>query len=370
MKKDIPFNGDKWHLSEPFWRSKRIFGEPLFFIRENSDLPPKAQLIFRPTNALQITSASRDVLYSETSDYIVDTDTETVTLPQGSKIPFTDKTDLYRNLQQERTIAHKLGKEEVGLYFSEGRYFHDLQAEASYEHNSMWQHSEPKFQGDLLPTAVAKLEAGAPLTICVCGDSISAGGNASGFTDAPPNMPPYPELFAEELRRRFQSQITLKSFAVGGKGVEHGLEVVDGMIEENPDLVLIAYGMNNVSYLPAAEYRDTVVQIMNGIRAGIPTSEFILVASMLGNPEWEHTPTECFFPFRDVLKSLCTEGVALADMTQVWADLLQFKSYHDLTGNGVNHPNDFCHRIYAQVILDSLAKGVSPKKSNSLKDAV
>ena len=28
---------------------------------------------------------------------------------------------------------------------------------------------------------------------------------------------------------------------------------------------------------------------------------------------------------------------------------------HDLSGNGLNHPNDFGHRIYAQTILDQLA---------------
>jgi len=27
------------------------------------------------------------------------------------------------------------------------------------------------------------------------------------------------------------------------------------------------------------------------------------------------------------------------------------KTHHDLTGNGINHPNDFGHRLYAQVIL-------------------
>jgi hypothetical protein len=32
------------------------------------------------------------------------------------------------------------------------------------------------------------------------------------------------------------------------------------------------------------------------------------------------------------------------------------KQYWDLTGNGVNHPNDFCHRIYAQVLSALLVK--------------
>jgi acyl-CoA thioesterase-1 len=42
---------------------------------------------------------------------------------------------------------------------------------------------------------------------------------------------------------------------------------------------------------------------------------------------------------------------AVADVTTLWADLLKRKSFADLTGNGVNHPNDFGHRFYAQVIL-------------------
>jgi hypothetical protein len=46
--------------------------------------------------------------------------------------------------------------------------------------------------------------------------------------------------------------------------------------------------------------------------------------------------------------------VALADLTGVWTELLARKGYHDLTGNGVNHPNDFGHRLYAQVILGLL----------------
>jgi hypothetical protein len=40
----------------------------------------------------------------------------------------------------------------------------------------------------------------------------------------------------------------------------------------------------------------------------------------------------------------------MADMTDLWAELLKHKPYWDLTGNGVNHPNDFGHRIYAQAL--------------------
>ena len=46
----------------------------------------------------------------------------------------------------------------------------------------------------------------------------------------------------------------------------------------------------------------------------------------------------------------------LADLSSVWAELHRHKRDLDLTGNGVNHPNDFGHRIYAQVLSSLLVR--------------
>jgi hypothetical protein len=47
-------------------------------------------------------------------------------------------------------------------------------------------------------------------------------------------------------------------------------------------------------------------------------------------------------------------GVVLADVTSLWSALLTRKSHHDLSGNGINHPKDFAHRLYAETILGLL----------------
>jgi hypothetical protein len=66
------------------------------------------------------------------------------------------------------------------------------------------------------------------------------------------------------------------------------------------------------------------------------------------------------FPqYRDALAEFVGPGVALADVTQVWDVLLKSKHDLDLTGNGLNHPNDYGHRLYAQTILSLL---VPPEK--------
>ena len=71
---------------------------------------------------------------------------------------------------------------------------------------------------------------------------------------------------------------------------------------------------------------------------------------MLGNRDWVRLRQEHFPRYRDALRELTGPGVAVADLTSIWSGFLELKQDWDQTGNGVNHPNDFGHRVYAQVI--------------------
>ena len=345
----------EWHLEEPFWRSKRMYGESLLFIREPGVERACSRLLFPPDGAVALTSASRTVAYREGVDYFTDTCSGMVTLLPGSQIPFLDREALYRGSNQEHAIAHKRDETGVWLHFREGHYFHDMQIEASYHHDSIWQHFRPQYQGSALSGTIAKLRNQAPVSICVCGDSITAGSNASGMTGAAPYMPPYPDLVAEELRRIYNAPVTIENFSVGGETSSHGLQVAGLIAKESPDLIVVAYGMNDARSGDVEGFIDNISRVVEMTRKNNSEAEYILVAPMLGNPEWQYTPSEAFSGIRDALTSLCEENTALADMTQMWSDLLEIKSYHSLTGNGVNHPNDFGHRIYAHVLLELLA---------------
>lgn len=353
-KLDDPRMPHSWHLDEPFWRSNRVFGESLFFIRETPEGLPKARLLFPPAGPLKITSASREIRYESPRDYLVAADTGVVTLPAGSRIPFMERADLYPRIGAEHCMAYKRGDEQVGLFFAEGHLFHDLQVEASYDHLSPWQGFVPPAQLDRLPKTARKLNTSAPLKICIVGDSISTGSNASALAGVPPRMPPYLELWTEAIRRRRAGEVILENFAVSGTGMKYGVSVIGKVMDEAPDLVVIAYGMNDAGFITVEEYVSLTTRILEVIKERNRETEVILVASTLGNPEWNYTPTEKFLLFREALEALCGPGVALADLTSLWADLLKVKSYHDLTGNGVNHPNDFGHRLHAQVLLELL----------------
>ena len=100
-----------------------------------------------------------------------------------------------------------------------------------------------------------------------------------------------------------------------------------------------------------AKFAANIPGMKDAIRAAAPEAEFVLVAPMLPNAEWDAPEMDNFPLIRQALAGLCGKGAVLADVTAVWTGLLQRKAFLDLTGNGLNHPNDFGHRIYAQTIL-------------------
>ena len=81
---------------------------------------------------------------------------------------------------------------------------------------------------------------------------------------------------------------------------------------------------------------------------------------MLGNHNWVTLKNELFGQYRNKLNELTSPSVALADVTSVWERFLRLKQDWDQTGNGVNHPNDFGHRVYAQVISALLLPPTQP----------
>jgi lysophospholipase L1-like esterase len=276
-------------------------------------------------------------------------------LPAGSRIPVKTLAEMYPPATSKLPkISHKRGDAGTCLIWSEGHFFHDLQVEVTYTHaHGLWKGPVPAFAGEAIPRTFRKLRNREPLKLFLVGDSISQGYNASGLTKAAPNMPCYGQLVALGLERAYETKVEFQNCAVAGWRIENGLGAIAKPIAGKPDLVIVAFGMNDSGKSPA-QYADGIRQIQAKIREGVPEVEFVLVGSMTPNPEWSATQLEKFPLFRDELAKLCGPGVALADLTGVWTELLKRKGYHDLTGNGVNHPNDFGHRLYAQVILGLL----------------
>lgn len=348
---------------QPFWKASRL-RESLFFIQADSKTRPQASLLFLPKKIVRVQSATRDVDYEEGRDYQVRPDIgtfdvkATFDLPDGSRIPFKTIDDLYPLMTSDvPKIPRQAGDKSRGIFFDNADGYHKLQVEVTYDlEPGGWPGPTPQFEGDQLPHLMGKLRAKEAVKVVLCGDSISEGYNASRFSKAPPGQPAYGELVALGLQKHYGSEVLFANHAVGGWNTSAGLkDVIETRIgEQRPDLVIIAFGMNDVFAKDAAAYQKNTQGMIDSIRAASPEAEFILVATMLGNAEWG-MPMEQFSKYRDALKELCGPGIVLSDLTAIWRELLRHKSFYDLTGNGVNHPNDFGHAIYAQAITALLA---------------
>lgn len=338
----------------PFWRSGVMPGESVLFVREGGSDHATATLLFPADDIMELRTADGVAGFETGRDYQLLPDRHTLMRPEGSRIPFRNAAELFPPKGWPHSIGHKTGDPETFLLWSEGSFFHDQQVNVTYRHPAPWDGWCPSGPSPLLARSRALLAERKPLTLAVSGDSISAGYNASGMIAAAPFMPAYPGLVAARLEQSTGSKITLVNRAVGGWNSGHGVEDLPELLESKPDLVLLAYGMNDVGQRDPARYRNNLVIMIERIRATPNQPDIILVASMLGNPQWAATPSESFPAYRDILASFEQPGIALADVTRLWQELLLFKRYTDMTGNGVNHPNDWGHRLYAQVMLSLL----------------
>jgi lysophospholipase L1-like esterase len=334
----------------PFWRSTVMHGESVLFVKESDDAPPTASLLMTPTKILSVCSSSGEITYAEGQDYLWTPGTSQITLPPGSRIACKIPQDLRRPAGSQRhRLTHRDGNGEI--LFGASHEYHDMQTAITYEFRpDEWSGPEPVFAGVQLRRTIKKLSEKRPLTIALLGDSISTGCNASGWAGAAPLQPPYQDLLVLNLEAAYGAEVTLNNFAVGGTDTAWGLRNIEKVVAAAPDLVLLAFGMNDAGGRPAADYQANTRAMIDAVRKAHPDTEFILIATMLGNEDWTHLKRELFPQYRDALAEPCGPGIALADMTSLWQELLRHKKDRDLTGNGVNHPNDFGHRLYAQVL--------------------
>jgi acyl-CoA thioesterase I len=349
-----PSSGVRYEVPCPFWYSSTMEGESVLFVQGDGNDSARASLLFQPTRILQVSSSSGEVIYAEGRDFTWNLDTKEIKLPHGSRIVFKTPKDLRRPANsQPYALTHRDGKGEI--LFGRGHEYHDMQTVVTYEHaRGAWTGTVPSYAGDQLPRTIKKLSAKKSLTVALLGDSISAGCNASGWAKTPPFQPPYQDLFVRNLEATYKARVILKNFAVGGTDTAGGVASIGEVIKAAPDLVILAFGMNDSARRPAQEFRANTLHMVDAVQKAHPSCEFILVAGMVGNADWTALQQERFPQYRDALADLTRPGVALADLTSIWIEMLKHKRYWDLTGNGVNHPKDFGHSIYAQVLSSML----------------
>lgn len=184
-----------------------------------------------------------------------------------------------------------------------------------------------------------------PLRICVFGDSISTGAEATEIGKA------YFYGFAREIDAKYNTESEVLMHAIGGESSESGRARYRDVLRDKADLMLLAYGMNDQNLhdgrfaTPPERYAENIQLITGEVSAA--GTQAVLISPCSPHPHWIHTSgktDEYVAVLSELSKSL---HVPFADVYSLWQEELRYKSDDDLLHNGINHPSDYGHAIYA-----------------------
>ena len=366
MASETLFNMDEMLVS--FWTGEVSYNES-FLVTENEkgEIEP-ITLLYDIEKIISVKSATLLLTYTEGSDYTVE-DGKLIINKNGS-IPRLSYDEMH-------PVTGQAGFESTNggyVLWKEGAWFHNKQIVVTYRHKADYSGYIPEGRGRLLPKTTEKLKNKQDLTVLVYGDSISEGGNSSGNSsiNVSPYMPVYSVMFAKAIEAKYGVNVKLINESKGGMDSNWGLSNLRGGIlnkypEEKFDLIVIGFGMNDTT-----KDKDglalNVSRIADGFMRYYKDAEAMIIATMLPNKEAKTFYGNQVEFYDGIIKKEKT-GVVAVNVGGVHAGLLERKAYADMTGNNVNHANDFLARVYAQTLLKTLEVSDYGKTSETPDDS-
>lgn len=176
----------------------------------------------------------------------------------------------------------------------------------------------------------AKLAQGAKVEAVVVGDSIARGDDATTPSRS------FVSLWADDLHERFGCQVQVTNHSYGGYTIRDAYRALKRIRSlADHDLVVVAVGVNDAAVaLPVRTFDSTLGRIAKHVeRKGL---DFFAVTPL--------QPTNAdTSPYAEAIRR---SGLPIADVASVWRD--------GLLANGINHPGDEGHRLYADVLVAAM----------------
>ena len=364
---------DKYDLKTylyPLWKGNTVYNETLWFAGSQS-----APLMYTPDEVLSVRSYDMKTTYEEGKDYIVE-GKEIFRIENTSKIPFLAEQEFMLRSSPSAIPVPNSKVQGKYVYAAEGTDISSKEVIVTYKHSDevkSW--TKPRVETAKFPKTMQKLENGESIKILFYGDSITVGANSSEFLAYGPKAESYTNMVKSYMKKRYtKATINYVNNAVGvtdsswganqlaktlqNLNPEEGDHLKVRVLDENPDLLFVAFGMND-GYYDTVQYEANIREIIRRARENNPDVEIMLISGMIANPD---TPfynkdydayQQTLIKIAGDVKNVGNVGVAtvLNTVKSLYKTGVRFQ---DCTANNVNHPNDFMMRVYAQTVVYTL----------------
>jgi lysophospholipase L1-like esterase len=335
-------------FTTPVWEGNTVYNEtvwPVDFDGGETVIP----LLYHADRIISVTDTALQTVFEPGRDYeLCD---GKILIKRGGKMRITPKNEFFLS-EIQKDSPFQIGAEGGGwLFFAEGDGITKKQYCVTYGHSDGWNMKKPEPTKKLVKTR-RKIKEKTPFTFAFFGDSICYGANSSGLKDimVPPYAPIWSEMTVQNLNEN-GGHVSHINRAVGGMNSQWGAEQLYPLFKDDKfDIMLLAFGMNDATVERFEEFHMKMIEDALKIN---PDCEFLLTSTTL-----PHKLAAGFYreqyKQQAILERICEKcgGITeLVPMTDMHTALLSRKRFFDMTGNNVNHPNDFLASVYAQTIL-------------------
>ena len=347
---------------QAFWRGNIVYNESVLLLDDGNGA--KGSLAFVPTRVISVRDDTLKKEYVEGVDFTVE---GRVIRAKGENVPSLTTENLlgmdvpepYRQVDSIQNVLTDYVM--MGALYTESPFYYGNQLSVTYAYDVRQADfaKYPRYDGTTLPKLSQKLTEGGAVKLVGIGDSVLEGCSSSGTFDHEPFMDNFITLAAKGLDEETAADVTLKNLSVGGMASQWGCgtKQIAAIVQEAPDVVFIHFGINDAGAKVSKNmFRDNIESLILGVRDKLPDCEFVFLTAFCPNLlVYDETVLENYWAKAgEVAAEL--GGVKVIDVYSVSRELYKTKQYTDLTGNGINHVNDFAARIYTMSILTTLVK--------------
>ena len=327
----------------PVWQCSRIKDEIIVFSEKDGAVC--AGLAFDNPHNVTIRERNGKVL-KEGVDYAV----------KGNAVVLLDKNLFFYNeewLKNESVppfIENENKQYDVrDVLLVSPRFLRETQFLADYDCD-VTDFPEMVFRGNLEKT-VRKLVRGEKLDVILFGDSISNAANSSwemgvgGYVH-------WIDAVKKNVLGCCGAEMNVVNVSRSGYGTEWALSAYKEKFKKmKADLVIIAFGMND-SALGAKKFASNVRELIEGIKSFCKETEFIVISSPSANKDCKlfYGQSEQF----EELRKTFSGKITLINMSAASDFLMKRKKYIEISGNNLNHPNDFFYEFYESALSETL----------------